>query len=283
MRSVKSFLVTLFSILALVSQAQVEPQKTEEASIIELNYLNPEEYKIEGISFSGNAECDVRMLYFAVGDKIKIPGEKIRKTIERLSKSGLYKDNIRISATQVIGRTIFLDIYLEEAPRLSNFIFKGVKKGDIEEFNKKLNLSQGKIVNDNLTTIINNVVVDYYKDKGFYFARVDIKKHIDSLNPSYVILTIDVSKGKKVKINHIHIRGAKEVDVTKLRMAMKETKTKFLFQPFEQIDTAIVDFFKNHDKYKGKDLGELFLAYHADRVRVRFKRSKFDQQAFEND
>jgi outer membrane protein insertion porin family len=282
MRSVKSFLVTLFSILAFISQAQVVSEP-DSLPAIELNYLNPEEYEIGGISFSGTAECDIRTLHFAVGDKIKIPGEKIRKTIERLSKSGLYKDNIRISATKVSGRVIFLDIYLEEAPRLSNFVVKGVKKSDIEEFNKKLNLSQGKIVNDNLKTIINNVIVDYYKDKGFYFAQVNIAEEKDTTNPNFIVLNIDVDKGKRVKVNNINIYGAQEIDVSKLRMAMKETKTKFLFQPFEKIDTAIVDFFKNHDKYKGKDLGELFLGYNADRVRVRFKRSKFDQQAFESD
>ncbi|MDR1878409.1 MAG: hypothetical protein LBQ64_02460, partial [Bacteroidales bacterium] len=282
MRSVKRLLISLFFIGGYVSHAQVVLEAGGSANI-ELNYLNPTEYEIGGISFSGTAECDLRTLHFAVGDKIKIPGEKIRKTIERLSSSGLYKDNIKIQASKITGKIIFIDIYLEEAPRLSSFIYKGVKKSDIEEFNKKVSLSQGKIVNDNLKIIVKNVVTDYYKEKGFYFASTEVTEQIDTLNPNFVALTIEVNKGKKVKVERINVYGAHEVDATKLRMAMKETKTKFLFQPFSSVDTAIVDFFKNHERYKGKDLGQLLLNYYADRVRFRFKTSKYEQHAFETD
>ena len=282
MRNVKLFFTTLFILLISFSFAQVELEAGSDSGI-ELNYLNPAEYEIGGISFSGTAECDVRMLYFGVGDKIKIPGDKIRKTIERLSKSGLYKDNIQIYESKVSGKIIFLDIYLEPAARLGSFTYKGVKKGDIDDFDKKLNLSQGKIVNENLKTVIKNVITDYYKDKGFYFTAVEVDERKDSLNPNFVVLTINVEKGKKVKVESINIRGAEEVDPFKLRASMKETKTRFLFQPFEKVDTTIVDFFKNHQRYKKKDLGQLTLNYLSDRVRFRFKTSKFDQQNFDKD
>ena len=282
MRSIKLVVITVFVGLVSAVQAQVELEAGKDAEI-RLNYLDPTEYEVGGISFNGTAECDIRMLHFKVGDKIKIPGDKIRKTIERLSKSGLYKDNIQISASKISGKIIFLDIYLEPAARLGSFVYKGVKKGDIDEFDKKLNLSQGKVVNDNLKTVIKNVVSDFYKDKGFYFASVEVTEQKDTLNPNFVVLTIQVEKGKKVKVDRINVFGAEQVDPFKLRAAMKETKTQFLFKPFDKVDTAIVDFFKNHHKYKGKDLGQLFLNYHSDRVRFRFKTSKFDQQNFEKD
>ena len=281
MQNIKLFFTTLFILLISFSHAQVELEAG--TSDMELNYLNPVEYEIGGISFSGTVECDLRTLHFAVGDKIKIPGDKIKKTIDRLYKSGLYKDNIQIMKTKISGKIIFLDIYLEPAARLGSFVYKGVKKGDIDDFDKKLNLSQGKIVNDNLKTVIKNVVTDFYKDKGFYFTSVEVDEKRDTLNPNFVVLTISVEKGKKVKVENINIRGAEEVDPFRLRAAMKETKTKFLFQPFEKIDTAIVDFFKNHHRYKNKDFGQLALNYYSDRVRFRFKTSKFDQQNFDKD
>ena len=106
-------------VLLMVSAGTLFPQVRigEEGEVISLNYLNPAEYEVGGITFSG-ASCDLRNLSFAVGDKIKVPGEKITKTIQRLSKLGVYQDNIRISATKVLGKVIFLDIYLEEMPRL---------------------------------------------------------------------------------------------------------------------------------------------------------------------
>lgn len=282
MRSIKSFFIILFVVLTAQVYGQIELDAGG-GSEIKLNYLEPVEYEIGGISFNGTTECDVRTLYFAVGDKIKIPGEKIKKTIDKLSKSGLYKDNIQISYSKISGKIIFLEIYLEPAARLSSFVYKGVKKGDIDDFDKKLNLSHGKVVNDNLKTVIKNVITDFYKDKGFYFTSVEVSEKKDSLNPNFVVLTIEVNKGKKVKVESINIRGTEEVDPFKLRSAMKETKTRFLFQPFEKIDTAIADFVKNHQKYKKKDLGQLFLNYNADRVRFRFKTSKFDQQNFDKD
>lgn len=271
------FLCLFFSVNV---QSQVNLQNQ---SGISLNYLNPVEYEIGGITFSGNGICDPRSLNFTVGDKIKIPGEKITKTIERLSKMGLYEDNIRITATKIEGKLIFLDVYLEEVPRLIGFVYKGVRKSDIDEFDDKINLSQGKVVNENLKSVVKNIIRDYYIDKGFYFAEVDISEERDSLNTNLVTLTIDVNRGKKTRINAITFYGADKVETSKLKASMKNVKAKFIFQPFSEIDTAIVDFFKNHEKYKNKDLAELLLDYYQDRVRIRFKASKFKEEDFETD
>ncbi len=280
MRKIKIILIAI----CIVSLGQLYSQVTlgGETSM-SLNYLTPREYEIGGITFSGTGRCDLRTLNFAVGDKIKIPGDKIRKTIQRLSAMGLYKDNIKISASKIEGNVIFLDIFLEEMPRLSSFVYKGVKKSDIEEFEKKINLVQGKVVNENTKIVVNNVITDYYKEKGFYHATTNITEETDTLNSNFVVLTIEVNKGKKVKVGTINIKGTQQMESSTLRMAMKETKTKFLFQPFEKWDTAVVDFFRNHDQYKGKDLFQLFKQYNSDRVRFRFKASKFDEQKYEDD
>lgn len=274
------FIILLFLFLHANVQSQVN---LPNQSGISLNYLNPEEYEIGGITFSGNASCDPRSLNFSVGDKIKIPGDKITKTIERLSKMGLYEDNINITATKIEGKIIFLDVYLEEVPRLMGFVYKGVRKSDIDEFDDKINLSQGKVVNENLKSVVKNIIRNYYVDKGFYYASVDITEERDSLNANLVTLTIRVNKGKKTRINAINFHGAEQVETSKLIASMKNIKAKFTFRPFNKIDTAIVDFFKNHEKYKNKDLAELFLDYNQDRVRIRFKASKFKEDDFETD
>ena len=280
MRLTKYIPIFIFLFLSVQLHAQVV---LEQESVFELDYLNPVEYEIGGITFSGTAECDLRSLPIAVGERIKIPGDKIRKTIERLFKMGVYKDNIQIVARRIEGKIIFLDIYLEEMPRLSTFIYRGVKKSDIDEFDKKVKLSQGKIVNDNLKTIVKNVVSDYYREKGFYHVQVDVSERKDTTMPNFLTLVINVQKNKRVKVNGIAISGTNEVEAITLRRAMKATKTRFMFQPFEKIDTAMADFVKNHQKYKGKDLWQLSSNYYADRVRVRFKRSKFDHADYESD
>lgn len=249
---------------------------------ISLNYINPVEYEVGGITFSG-ASCDVRNLPFAVGDIIKVPGEKISKAISRLSQMGIYKDNIRISATKVVGKVIFLDIYLEEMPRLKDFSYKGVKRGDIEEFEKKITLSQGKVVNENLKRVINNIITDYYVDKGFNNVEVDVKEKRDTSNNQWVSLAIEVKKGKKVRIGDIRFSGNDEVEDFRLRRAMKETKRKFFFKPFDKVDTVLADYFSNYGKYKKMDLAERLNLYFQDRVNIAFKPSKFVRSNYDSD
>jgi outer membrane protein insertion porin family len=176
-----------------------------------------------------------------------------------------------------------LDIYLEEVPRLAYFAYKGVRKSDIDEFDDKISLSQGKVVNENLKSVVKNIVRDYYVEKGFYYVNVDVIEERDTVNKNLVTLLIDVNKGKKTRVNEISFYGANQVEESKLRASMTTIKSKFIFRPFNKIDTAIVDFFKNHDNYKNKDLAHLLLNYYQDRVRIRFKASKFNDQDYETD
>ena len=280
----RAWLISVLTVVSLLCCGGLSAQVRlgEREDVISLNYLNPVEYEVGGITFSGVA-CDPRNLAFAVGDKIKIPGEKISKSIQRLSKLGVYRDNIRISATKVMGKVIFLDVYLEEMPRLKGFSYKGVKRGDIEEFEKKISLSQGKVVNDNLKNVIRNIIADYYTDKGFNHVQVAVREELDTANPRLVSLAIEVDKGRKVRIGQINFYGIDRVEPYQLRKAMKETKQRFFFKPLDEVDTAVADFFRNHDKYKGMDLKELLALYFQDRVNPTFKASKFMESKYEAD
>ena len=281
MRIAKFLFIVL--VLGFLKTNVISQVNLQHDTYISLNYLNPKEYEVGGITFSGNATCDPRSLNFAVGDVIKIPGDRISKTIERLSKMGLYEDNIRITATKIEGNLIFLDIYLEEVPRLAYFAYKGVRKSDIDEFDDRINLSQGKVVNENLKSVVKNIVRDYYVEKGFYFVEVDVIEERDSLNRNLVTLLIDVNRGKKTKVSDVAFYGVDNIDVMKLRSSMTEIKSKLMFRPLNKIDTAIVDYVKNYGAYKDKDLADLLLHYFQDRVRIRFKPSRFNEQDYETD
>ena len=274
--------VIVFILLFCFSRLSAQVSLEGEAQTLTLNYLNPAEYEVGGITFSG-ASCDMRNLAFAVGDKIKIPGEKISKTIQRLSKMDIYKDNIRITATKRLGKVVFLDIYLEEMPRLKGFSYKGVKRGDIEEFEKKVSLSQGKVVNDNLKNVVKNIIVDYYVEKGFNNVDVRVNEEKDTSNSNVVSMAIVVDKGKKVHIDDINFYGLQETEPYQLRKSMKETKQRFFFKPFDYVDTAVADFCRNHERYEGKDLKELLSLYFQERVNLTFKASKFMESKYETD
>ncbi|MBP5206001.1 MAG: hypothetical protein J6Z44_04330 [Bacteroidales bacterium] len=118
----------LFVIICITaSYAQVIVGSEGNDGPIKIDYSNPVEYEIGGITSSGTAPLDQRLLSFHVGEKILIPGDEITKSIKTLWKSGLY-DDVEITVTRVLGNVAFLDVRLEDRARLLSFGFKGTTK-----------------------------------------------------------------------------------------------------------------------------------------------------------
>ena len=120
---ISTFLLFLFNI----SFAQINIG----GDLSEIDYSTPKEYEIGGITVTGVQFLDNNMLIIlsglTVGSKITIPGDKIISAIDKLWEQGLF-ENIKISVTKVSGSTVFLDIYLQERPRLSKFKFLVIQK-----------------------------------------------------------------------------------------------------------------------------------------------------------
>jgi outer membrane protein insertion porin family len=146
----KHALITLLLLLpAMFSQAQIQLGGDEE----KIDYANPREYELGGITVSGVQFLDENVLItltgLTVGQRYKIPGEKIAQAIENLWKQGLLAD-IRINVKRISGDRIFLELAVQERPRLSKFSFEGVTKGEADKLREKLQLVKGKVVTENL-------------------------------------------------------------------------------------------------------------------------------------
>ena len=250
---------------------------------VKIDYSSPKTYEVGGITSSGTAPLDQRLLMFHVGDLIEVPGEKISKTIKNLWNTGLYED-VEITATRVQGDLIFLDVRLEDRARLSAFGFKGITKSEENELREKLGISQGNIVNDNMKITCQNIIRKYYIEKGFYSCEVNVQEIPDEKIKNAINLLFDIHKSKKVKIDKITINGNKGVTDPVLLRAMKETKEKLRFMPFYKADTAIAYLFKHKGYYQSKDIKDHLDNYFADRVKLRiFKPSKFIKENYEKD
>lgn len=250
---------------------------------VKVDYANPHEYEIGGITSSGTAALDQRQLYFHVGDVIEIPGDEITKSIKSLWKSGLYED-VEITVTRITGNIAFLDVRLEDRSRLMSFGFKGTTKSEENDLREKLNISQGNIINDNLKITCANIIRKYYVDKGFYSCTVDVQELDDEKVKNVKNLLFDIKKSKRVKISKIDIEGNHGVSDAVLLRAMKETKEKFLFMPFYKMDTAIAYCFKHPGYYQSMDIKDHLDNYFANRVKLRiFKKSKFTKETYETD
>lgn len=250
---------------------------------IKIDYSNPKEYEVGGITSSGTAPLDQRLLSFHVGDRISIPGDEISNSVKSLWKTGLF-DDVEITVTRISGDLAFLDVRLEDRARLISFGFKGTTKSEENELREKLGISQGNIINDNMKTTCTNIIRNYFIDKGFYSCQIKVEEIPDEKIKNAMSLLFDIQKFKKVKISKIDINGNEGVTDAVLLRSMKETKEKFRFMPMYKADTAIAYCMKHKGFYESKDMKEHMDNYFADRVKLRiFKKSKFIKESYEKD
>lgn len=208
----------------------------------EIDYSNPREYIIGGVTVTGVQYLDHNVLIMLSGlqvaDRIEIPGDKIRKAIEKLWAQGLF-ENVRISATRFSDDLVFLNIDLQERPRLSKFSFKGVKKSEADDLRDKIKLVKGDVVTENVVIRTSNIIKKHFTGKGFLNTEVEIEQVRDSVKANEISLVIRIDKNNKVRIEKIHFSGNENLSSTRLKRAMKNTKDKGVFRPFHALDQLV--------------------------------------------
>lgn len=217
---------TIVALLLVITNLTIFAQNNK---LDQLDYSNPKEYEIGGITISGIQYLDQNVLVqlsgLKIGQTLKIPGDKITQAIKKLWKHGLFGD-VKISVTKIMGEKIFLDIYLKERPRLSKYKFEGITKAQSEDLRDEVKLVRGTQVTDDLIQSTRNRIKAYYTEKGFFNAQVNITGKPDSIMPNTVVLNIIIDKKEKVKIEQITFEGNEVFTDSRLQRAMKDTKQK---------------------------------------------------------
>lgn len=190
----------------------------------DFDYLTPKTYEIGGITFEGADNFDTRVVQLVaglqVGDKIKIPGDKLSAAVDNLWKQGLFED-VQINVSRLQGNIAFLTIVIKERPRLDKFAFTGVKKGEADKLKEEINLTTGDVVTENLLRTSVNKIKGYYIGKGFTSAEVNPTTEADSTGR--LTVTFNVKRGKRVKIDSLIFTGNNNVSTTKLQSKMQNT------------------------------------------------------------
>jgi len=255
--------------------------------IPDINYAFPKKYTIGGITVTGvqylNSSVLISLSGLQVGEKVDIPGEKIRSAMDKLWQQGLFED-VKIVATRIQDGQIFLEIRLAERPRLSRFSFSGIRKGEAEDLREKIKIAKGDVVTDNLETRVKNTIAKHYVGKGYFDADIKITQIKDTLLLNNVALNIDVKKGGKVKIEKVNIIGNKNVSELTLKSALKKTKEKGSYRPLFALNETFFGFFghlftgdmANYSSYIQEVVGQNL------KFRI-FKASKYIESDFEED
>ena len=210
----------LLSIFIVLNSATTFAQETK--------LENGKEYILADIAVSGkisyNAQTVTTFTSLEKGQSIMVPGEDISIAIKKLWKLGLFSD-VNFYVNKIEGDSIYLELELNELPKLGDVKIQGVKKGKAEELIKEADLKKGKIVNENLLTTTKNYFENKYKKDGFYNSKVVINTVQDSALAD-VKMVINIDKGDKVKVKSIDFEGNSLMSDAKLKKSFKNTKQK---------------------------------------------------------
>ncbi|UBM62069.1 BamA/TamA family outer membrane protein [Candidatus Sulfidibacterium hydrothermale] len=281
--------VLFFGILFLMPFLS-KAQTNEKDLLSQISYDHPQKYTIGGIDVSGISYLDksvvIMLSDLEKGQRIKIPGDDITTAIHNLWNQGLF-DDVRIYATKIKGDSIFLNIYLREKPKLNKYSFTGIKKSEQDDIKDKINLTHGDVVSNHLIMRTENIIKNFYRDKGFLNAEVTIiQKPAGPRNNrnEFEDLIINVKKNKRVKIAQINIYGNHAFSDDKVRKAMKDTREKGYFNPLNPLGMVVVNSVADIVTLKPKKLKNEWVNYFTKNYRLQiFKSSKFIESKFQDD
>ena len=247
-------LLKIFITLALIVPYAVSAQN---GTVVD--YESPKTYTIKKIKVEGtnylSADRVIGLTGLQEGDKLEIPSQQLSGIVNRLwlqrkfSDVGFYVDSISPK-----GDSCILILKVQERPRVSRWLFKGVRKSEQDDLNERLKLRRGGELSDYVEKSSIDIIKNYYKEKGFHKVDAYLTHEPDSTVKNAVKATFHVTKGEKVKIEQINFHGVEEnVKVKKLAKAMKKTRDrrlsnffnskKFIAKEYENDKDALLEVF----------------------------------------
>lgn len=281
-----TFLAIFLTLLSLALNAQ------EKQEIVD--YLSAEDYIIGGLTVTGIKFLDINALIgisgLRVGQQVTIPGDAVTTAVQKLWQQGLFSD-VRISISKLVSDTVYLDIALQERPRISSVRYNGLKTSETTDLVKKLNLPVGSQVTAYLLNTAKKIIKDHFIEKGFLNIQVEFVQKEDPDHPNNIILTINVEKKGKVRIGEVSFVGNEYFETSKLRRQLKSTKkknlnffraSKFISQKFTEDKDKLTTFYNDNGFKDFAILSDSLYIISDDRVGLQIRISEGKQYFLRN-
>ena len=186
----------------------------------------PRTFEIADIRVEGapNYDPDIILGYagLKVGERVAIPGDDITQAVKRLIRQGLFQQ-ARFVLDKTVGDRAWLVLQVTTQPRISQVNYLGMKKGEREDLQQRLNLMKGNQITQNIVNRAKLIIEKYFRDKGFSNAVVTITLHEDLSAPGEMIVDIAVDKRDKMRVHKIYITGNTVMSDGKIQRVMKKT------------------------------------------------------------
>ena len=223
MKSIPLIILTLI----ISSMGRVFGQDTIPPRTAVIDYNSPQTYVVGGISVTGvqylGEEQMISLTGITKGDKIEIPGDDLSSIIKRIWAQRFFSD-VAFYIDSTVKDTVYLNLNLQERPRVSRWEFEGVRSGERTELEERLKLRRGQELSDYVLSSSVDIIKKYYKDKGFKQADVNVIQKDDTLFTNTVQVKFAVDRKTKVKIKQINFIGNENIKDSKLASALKKTK-----------------------------------------------------------
>ena len=221
----------IFISLLLVMSCPLWAQQAGSGVVVDYN--NPKKYIVGGVSLEGNEylsqEQILQVVALQKGMEVTVPSEDLSNMVTRLWMQRYFEDvAVSIDSITPTRDTAFFKVSIIERPRVSRWVFSGVKSGEEKELRERLNLRRGGEFSDYVAKTSSDIIKRYYKEKGFYNVKVDVNTKRDTVIKSAIRVQFAVDRGEKVKIQKITFNGADHVKESKLVKSMKKTRDKRL-------------------------------------------------------
>ncbi len=200
---------------------------------VEVDYNNPKKYVVGGVRIEGNQHFSpdqiLQIVSLQKGMEVTVPSEEMSGIVNRLWAQRFFEDvAVSIDSLAPTRDTAFFKVSIVERPRVSRWLYSGVKSGEQKELEERLNLRRGTEFSDYVAKTATDIIKRYYKEKGFYNVKVDVNTMRDTVIKSAIRVQFAVERGEKVKIRKITFNGADHVKESKLVKSMKKTRDRRL-------------------------------------------------------
>ena len=194
-----------------------------------VDYNNPKKYIVGGVKVEGNtyysSDQIIQVSGLREGMEVTVPSEDMSSVVNRLWLQRYFEDvTLAIDSIAPTRDTAFFKISLLERPRVSRWVFSGVKSGEEKELRERLNFRRGTEFSEYIAKTSVDIIKRYYKEKGFINVNVDVNTKKDSVIRGAIRVQFAIDRGEKVKIKTITFTGNDNVKESKLVRSMKKTR-----------------------------------------------------------
>lgn len=184
---------------------------------------------VDGVKKFSPAQI-LRFTGLSKGEMVEIPGQKVSNAIKKLWESDSFSE-VEVYVEDIDGQNVVLKFHLQDLMELGEVKFKGkgIGKSKNEKLIKDNSLKPGTKITNNLISTLSTKIPEEYKKKGFADAKITIQDKVNANDPNLIDWTIQVDKGKKIKIAKIEFEGNEQISDAKLKKkGFKDTKQKTL-------------------------------------------------------